>query len=67
MSTANLTNKNDVTSKSQMGPRDKFTGSDSSDEDLTAANETTQCTTTGDITNAATKDQLSSLCVSHLA
>ena len=67
MLTANLTNKNDVTSKSQMGPRDKFTGSDSSDEDQNAANETTQCTTTGDITNFATKDQLFSLCVSDLA
>ena len=67
MSTANLTNKNDVTSKSQMSPRDKVTGADSSDEDLTAANETTQCTATGDITNATIKDQLASLCVSHLA
>ncbi len=54
MSTANLTKKNDVTSKSQLGPRDKVIGADSSDEDLIAANETTQCTAIGDITNAAT-------------
>ena len=64
---ANRTNSNDDTSNRQMCLQSEGAVRDFPDDDPSATNDTSSCTTSENVLFAASNNQLDSLCVSHLA